>query len=495
MSEKIYALLLRIYPTRFRETYGDAALQLFRDRLRDERGFIPRLRLWLDLIGDLAMSVPREYIKAPQALAAAPVAQTPGEILSFRVLDGEPPRPEAFFFASLLSLAAVGAFAIAIGHAGDYKPFRAFVAPSRHSPHLSPTAPSHPSPSSLDDGDEEAIGSVSQEATAAPPMPDEAVHQTKTQDLTKPVTIVATSGAQIDPVERRYVIDAAALNLKQHYFDPKLAQNMADSLLAHAKNGDDEAVKTGAGFAALLTAQMRDASHDLHLEVVYSRDILPAQPSMTQSPEHLARYRRAMEQSNCTFEKVEILPHNIGYLKLNSFPDPAICRPTATAAMASLNHADAIIIDLRDNGGGYQGGVSMIAAYLFDRPVYLYDPRQAQTEQSWTHSPIPRNKLADKPAYVLTSGSTVSAAEDFSYNLKMMHRATFIGETTRGSAHAGVFHRIDDHFGMAIPEVKVVNPYEAADWEGKGIEPDVKVKAEDALATAQKLAETKLRKK
>jgi C-terminal processing protease CtpA/Prc len=97
--------------------------------------------------------------------------------------------------------------------------------------------------------------------------------------------------------------------------------------------------------------------------------------------------------------------------------------------------------------------------------------------------------------YVLTSGSTVSAAEDFAYNLKMLHRATIVGETTRGSAHAGVFHRIDDHFGMGIPEVKVENPFGKADWEGVGVEPDVKVKAADALETAEKLALDRLRKK
>jgi len=49
MSEKLYAWLLRLYPSRFREDYGEEALRLFRDRARDERGFFPRLRLWLDL--------------------------------------------------------------------------------------------------------------------------------------------------------------------------------------------------------------------------------------------------------------------------------------------------------------------------------------------------------------------------------------------------------------------------------------------------------------
>jgi C-terminal processing protease CtpA/Prc len=96
---------------------------------------------------------------------------------------------------------------------------------------------------------------------------------------------------------------------------------------------------------------------------------------------------------------------------------------------------------------------------------------------------------------VLTSGSTWSAAEQFSYNLKMLKRATLVGETTRGGAHAGVFHRIDDHFGMGIPETRIVNPFGKADWEGTGVEPDVKVKAADALQTALQLAQGKLHRR
>jgi C-terminal processing protease CtpA/Prc len=77
----------------------------------------------------------------------------------------------------------------------------------------------------------------------------------------------------------------------------------------------------------------------------------------------------------------------------------------------------------------------------------------------------------------------------------MLKRATLVGETTGGGAHAGVFHRIDDHFGMGIPETKTINPFSTADWAGVGVEADVKVKAADALETAEKLAESKLRKK
>jgi C-terminal processing protease CtpA/Prc len=198
-----------------------------------------------------------------------------------------------------------------------------------------------------------------------------------------------------------------------------------------------------------------------------------------------------LERENCTFESVKILPRNIGYLKLNSFPDVSICRSIAVAAMASLNHADAIIFDLRDNRGGYAEMVMLISAYLFDHPEYMYDPRESPTEKSWTRSPVAGNRLADKPLYLLTSGTTWSAAEQFSYDLKMLKRATLVGERTRGGAHAGVFYRIDDHFGMGIPEVKAVNPFSKADWEGVGIEPDLKVKAADALEAAERLAASK----
>jgi len=297
------------------------------------------------------------------------------------------------------------------------------------------------------------------------------------------------------------VIIAAAKNLKQHYAYPDVGQKMADSLLAHEKNGDDDAAADGAAFADLLTKQMREVSHDNHLELVYSQDLLPAsrfdvqgRPLGPTTDDH-ARYRKTMEQENCTFEKTETLAHNIGYLKLNSFPDPSICRPAAVTAMASLNHVDAIIFDLRNNRGGEPEMVALIAAYLFDRPEYWYNPRENTTPRSWTQSPVRGNRLADKPVYVLTSTRTFSGAEQFSYDLKMLKRAILVGETTGGAAHSGVFYRIDDRFGIGIPETKPINPFSKTDWAETGVEPDVKVKAAEALETAVKLAQSKLQKK
>ena len=296
-----------------------------------------------------------------------------------------------------------------------------------------------------------------------------------------------------DAVERQRVIEAACANLKQYYVDHNAALKMADALLANSKKGVYATVTDGSALADLLTRQIREISHDMHLEMVYSQTPLPRNAGRF-TAEDRARYRRAMQLENCTFEKVAVLAHNIGYLKINSFPDPPVCEATARTAMASLNRVDAIIYDLRDNRGGEPAMVMFMAAYLFDHPEYIYNPRENTSRKSWTQ-PVPGNKLTARPVYILTSGRTFSGAEQFCFNLKMLKRATLVGETTGGGAHAGVFYRIDDHFGIGIPEVRAINPFSNADWEGTGVEPDVKVAAADALETALALAENKLLKK
>jgi hypothetical protein len=322
-------------------------------------------------------------------------------------------------------------------------------------------------------------------------------HAQQPEDASSATNVGPVEDVKLDAAERRRVIDGAIANLTKYYIDPDVAQKMAEALLAHEKNGDDDTVTDGEAFATLLTRQMRDVSHDAYVTLVFSTDTMPENPPAP-TPEEVTRYRKEMEETNCTFESVKLLPHNIGYLKFNAFPDASVCGTRVAAAMASLNHADAIIFDLRDNRGGYSNMVALIATYLFDHPAHLndfYNRGENSKEQNWTLPPIPGNLLADKPAFVLTSPATFSAAEGFSYDLKMLKRATLVGETTSGRGHMGMGHRIDDHFTIRVPGIRVVNPISKTNWEGTGVEPDVKTKAADALETAEKLAESNLRKK
>jgi len=101
---------------------------------------------------------------------------------------------------------------------------------------------------------------------------------------------------------------------------------------------------------------------------------------------------------------------------------------------------------------------------------------------------VPGKRLAAKPVFVLTAKRTFSGAEEFTYNLKNLKRATIIGETTGGGAHPVSGHRIDDHFTIGVPFARAVNPISKTNWEGTGVEPDVKVPADEALNVAKKMA-------
>jgi len=160
--------------------------------------------------------------------------------------------------------------------------------------------------------------------------------------------------------------------------------------------------------------------------------------------------------------------------------------------MTSLNQANAIIFDLRDNQGGSPEMVAFVASYLFDHPAHLedlYNRSANSTLQSWTLSPIDGNRLANKPAFVLTSATTFSGGEEFAYDLKMLKRATVVGETTAGAAHMVRQRRIDAHFRIRVPDTRPINPVSKSNWEGTGVTPDVRVDAAEALSTAERLAQ------
>jgi len=111
-----------------------------------------------------------------------------------------------------------------------------------------------------------------------------------------------------------------------------------------------------------------------------------------------------------------------------------------------------------------------------------------KTEEFWTKSSVPGKKYGEKDVYLLTSNRTFSAAEEFSYNLKNLKRATIIGETTGGGAHPGDMVRLGDHFGVFIPSGRAISPITKTNWEGTGVEPDIKVPKDEALKTAYLMA-------
>ncbi|HVH10698.1 MAG TPA: S41 family peptidase [Gemmatimonadales bacterium] len=310
-----------------------------------------------------------------------------------------------------------------------------------------------------------------------------------------PGATAADMSMKIDPVTRGRVIDGAVAGLNELYVYPETAKKMEEALRARQKKGEYDAVEDAAAFAELLTQHLQQVSHDKHLRVDFSPAVLPKDLG-ARDPGADTRMRTQMERDNCLFHKAERLPSNIGYLKFNGFPPPEVCGPTAIAAMNFLGNVDAIIFDLRENGGGDPKMVALILTYLFDQPTHLndiYNRKEDATTQFWTLPYVPGKRLAGKPVFVLTAKYTFSAAEEFAYNLKNLKRGTIIGETTGGGAHPVSGYRIDDHFMVVVPSARSVSPISKTNWEGTGVEPDIKVPADQALDVAKEKAAEQIR--
>lgn len=303
---------------------------------------------------------------------------------------------------------------------------------------------------------------------------------------------------QLDEAARQKTIDNISEQLTAYYVYPDVAEKMIQTVRDHQKHGDYNSIVDGNEFADALTRDLRAVSQDRHLFVGYNPYIMPASSSEgphQPNPADEARFRQMMEHDNCTFSKVEILNHNIGYIKFGAFPDPDICGPTVVAAMNFVAHTDALIFDLRENHGGDPSMVDFMVSYLFRDPTHINDltnRHDNETHQYWTLPWVPGPRFVDQPVYVLTSHETFSGGEEFTFDLKTQKRATIVGETTGGGAHPVRGMAAGDHFTIGVPFGRPINPVTKGDWEGKGVEPDVKVSADDSLTTAEKLAAEKL---
>jgi len=299
---------------------------------------------------------------------------------------------------------------------------------------------------------------------------------------------LTTAAFRIDAATRTHVIDNAIAQLDTNYVFPEVATKMAARLRERAKQGAYDAIESGPTFATRLTEDLQGVSHDRHLRVNFFPRVLPSRRE-DDGPPPDQRDREATTQS-CAFVRTDTLPGNVGYLKFNGFNSADVCGEIASRELDKLANTTALIVDLRENGGGDPAMVAHISSYLFDGRTHLNDlwtRRTNRTEEFWTHEVQGPKFGGSKPIYVLTSSYTFSGAEEFTYNLKNLKRATIIGETTGGGAHPVDGHRIDDHFVIGVPFARAINPYSKTNWEGTGVTPDIRVPAAEALATAQRM--------
>jgi hypothetical protein len=294
---------------------------------------------------------------------------------------------------------------------------------------------------------------------------------------------------EIGATQRAAIIDSVCKSLREVYVFPDAAAEMEDLLRKKLRQKVYQDLTSPLDFAMQLTEDLRSVTQDLHLGVRYLPPEAVQQEEELSDEERQERFIVELRSQNFGFRKVERLSGNIGYLDLRQFADAEYAGATAIAAMNFLGWTDALIIDLRQNGGGSPSMIQLISSYFFEEPVHLnsfYIRRTDTTKQFWSHAHVEGPRMTEQPIYVLTSGNTFSAAEEFTYNLKNLERATIIGETTGGGAHPVEFHRFPNlHIGLSVPFGRAVNPVTGTNWEGTGVEPHISVPADEAFDVAQ----------
>jgi C-terminal processing protease CtpA/Prc len=289
----------------------------------------------------------------------------------------------------------------------------------------------------------------------------------------------------VTAAERDQVIKGAIAKLNENYVFPDVARKMGDAVSARAAKGEYASITTAKALADKLTADFREVSHDKHLHMEYSENGFPEGEAHQPNSDFMSKI-------NFGFEKVERMRGNVGYIDIRGFVPPAFGGETATAAMSFIANTDALIVDLRQNGGGEPDMIAYVLSYLFDEPTHvndIYTRTTNDTQQWWTSGHVAGLRYGGKkPVYVLTSGRTFSGGEEFAYDLKNLKRATLIGETTGGGAHPVQPYKVSEHFAVGVPFARAISPVTKTNWEGVGVPPDVAVIADTALDKAYRLA-------
>ena len=306
----------------------------------------------------------------------------------------------------------------------------------------------------------------------------------------------AAAPQALDAAARAQIIDGAIDHMRRAYIFEDVAEKMAAAIKAHAASREYDTITDPKAFAETLTRHLQEVSKDKHLRIIYNPEGLPQRggpPTAEDRARNLAEERRR----NFGFQKIERIDGNVGYIELLGFSGSQEVKEAAVPAMNFVANTDALIFDLRRNGGGSPVTIGIISSYLFDKVTHLNDfyvRERDQRQQFFTTAEVEGRRYGtQKPVYVLTSNRTFSAAEEFTYNLKSLKRATIVGETSGGGAHPGGVRRITDHFGIWLPNGRAINPITNTNWEGTGIEPDIKASAADALGAAHLDALKKIR--
>lgn len=310
----------------------------------------------------------------------------------------------------------------------------------------------------------------------------------------QPSPAAAAQGAfnRISPTERARALDEVRAIVRESYVFPEKRAAIIDRLTAAQAAGRYD-LDDPFAFAAALSADLTEASGDRHMYInvdpaQYAAALLPAADGDSQTA---AYWRGLAMASNHGLTEMRVLPGDIRYLKIAPFhwiDDES--GQAYDAAMRFLKGGEAMIIDLRGNGGGSADAVRYLTSHFLKGDVLLqtFHHGSDTPAQSRTLSNLPAGRLTGKPLYVLIDHGVASAAEEFAYHVEQFHLGELIGEATAGAGNNNELRPVSPGFIMSVSTGRPVHAVSGTNWEGVGIRPSHPTPAAQALDVAQSRA-------
>ena len=281
-------------------------------------------------------------------------------------------------------------------------------------------------------------------------------------------------------------LEGIARVIESGYYDAERAAEIAGLLRSPEIIEQLEDVEGRQALSQAVTRLLLE--HDRHFSVQYVGDQAPQEQAGFGFGDP-AEFEASMRRANFGFAEVKILPGNIGYIDLHQFAPIGMAEKTARAALDFISGTDAVIFDMRKNGGGEPSMVQFLISHFLDpsEPVVIntFVSRSREYPDELKSLPFhPSGFRPDVPLMVLTGPRSGSAGEAFPYHLQALDRATIIGETTYGAGNPGEFFMTESGYQVFVSTGSARNPITGTNWEGAGVTPDVPVDAADALEEA-----------
>ncbi|MEO3778195.1 S41 family peptidase [Micromonospora sp. B11E3] len=284
------------------------------------------------------------------------------------------------------------------------------------------------------------------------------------------------------------VVERAGRLVAERYVFPDVAERVAARLADRLRAGRYADAAGPAALAALVTEDLQSVNGDQHLRLNHHDAALPERAETLDEQ----WWARQAATTMGGIARVQRLAGNVGLLEIRPclFP-PQVAGDAMVAALRLLGGTDALLLDLRGNRGGSPDMTALLCGWLFAEPAHLHTmhDRAGGARQFWSAAYLPVPRYApEKPVHVLTSTRTVSGGEELAYDLQQLGRATVVGERTPGAAHPCVGRRLHPHLELTVPVARPVNPVSGANWEGRGVLPDVEAPDREAEAVAYRMA-------